>query len=136
MLGLALLQSSEAFGKLRGQVHGIQGIKAIVTQDAGFLLRQPAIHNCLAAGLRDPQRAAVADKFRVVPTPGGVRVQYHSPNRLAGLYVSLVHSLALEYGEAAVVRFTAGHVEGVSCTMEVLMGAAVPQVPASEMADA
>ena len=42
LAAMAFLQSSEAFGKLRGQVHDIQGIKAIVTQDAGFLLRQPA----------------------------------------------------------------------------------------------
>ena len=38
----ALLQSSEPFGKLRGQVHQLQGIKTIVTHDAAYLLRSPA----------------------------------------------------------------------------------------------
>ncbi len=35
----ALLQSSEPFGKLRGQVHALHGIKTIVTHDAAYLLR-------------------------------------------------------------------------------------------------
>ena len=38
----ALLQSSEPFGKLRGQVHQLQGAKTIVTYDAPYLLRSPA----------------------------------------------------------------------------------------------
>ena len=38
----ALLQSSEPFGKLRGQVHQLQGVKTIVTHDAAYLLRSPA----------------------------------------------------------------------------------------------
>ena len=42
LAAMALLQTNEAFGKLRGQVHMIQGIKAVVTQDATVLLRQPA----------------------------------------------------------------------------------------------
>ena len=37
----ALLQSAEPFGKLRGQVHGLHGIKTIVTHDAAYLLRTP-----------------------------------------------------------------------------------------------
>ena len=37
----ALLQSSEPFGKLRGQVHELQGIPTIVTHDAPYLLRNP-----------------------------------------------------------------------------------------------
>ena len=37
----ALLQSSEPFGKLRGQVHDLHGIKTIVTHDAAYLLRTP-----------------------------------------------------------------------------------------------
>ena len=35
----AVLQSSTAFGKLRGQVHQLHGVPAIVMQDAAFLLR-------------------------------------------------------------------------------------------------
>lgn len=37
----ALLQSSEAFGKLRGQVHALHGARTIVTHDAAYLLRSP-----------------------------------------------------------------------------------------------
>ena len=35
----ALLQSNEPFGKLRGQVHRLQGVQTIVTIDAPYLLR-------------------------------------------------------------------------------------------------
>ena len=37
----ALLQSSEPFGKLRGQLHSLHGIQTIVTHDAAYLLRNP-----------------------------------------------------------------------------------------------
>jgi uracil-DNA glycosylase family 4 len=37
----ALLQSNEPFGKLRGQVHSLHGIRTIVTHDAPYLLRTP-----------------------------------------------------------------------------------------------
>ena len=37
----ALLQSGEPFGKLRGQVHSLHGVKTIVTHDAAYLLRTP-----------------------------------------------------------------------------------------------
>lgn len=84
-----------------------------------FLLSQPAIHNCLAAGLRDPQRRAVADKFRVEPTPGGARVFYDSPNRLAALYVAIAHDLARSFGEAVEVGFEAGGPESRKCTISV-----------------
>ncbi len=84
-----------------------------------FLLGQPAIHNCLAAGLRDPQRRAVADKFRVEATPGGVRVFYNSPNRLAALYVAVAHELAKSYGEAVEIDFEAGGPHNEKCTILV-----------------
>ena len=90
-----------------------------VTGTRAFLLGQPAIHNCLAAGLRDPQRRAVADKFRVEATPGGVRVFYNSPNRLAALYVAVAHELAKSYGEAVEIGFEAGGPESEKCTMSV-----------------
>ena len=35
----ALLQSSEPFGKLRGRVHELHGMQAVVTHDAAYLLR-------------------------------------------------------------------------------------------------
>ena len=38
----ALLQSSEPFGKLRGQVHGLHGAQTVVTYDATYLLRNPS----------------------------------------------------------------------------------------------
>ncbi len=37
----ALLQSSEPFGKLRGQIHNLQGVQVVVTHDAPYLLRNP-----------------------------------------------------------------------------------------------
>ena len=100
-----------------GFFRGIHGVR-------DFLLRQPAIHNCLAAGLRDPQRKAVADKFHVTAVPGGVRVRYNSPNRLARLYVALAQVMALRYGEAVEVRFTEGGPDSPCCiiAVEVLAG--------------
>ena len=38
----ALLQSTEPFGKLRGQLHALHGRKTVVTYDAPYLLRTPA----------------------------------------------------------------------------------------------
>jgi uracil-DNA glycosylase family 4 len=38
----ALLQSSEPFSKLRGQVHGLHGAQTVVTYDATYLLRNPS----------------------------------------------------------------------------------------------
>lgn len=110
-----------------------------------FLLRQPAIHNCLAAGLREPQRKAVADKFVVTAIPRGVRVHYHSQNRLAALYVSVAHVMARHYGETVDVSFTSGCPSSASCIMEVavLAGGANSRignrpgaVPVSEIAEA
>lgn len=41
LAALALLGSAEPFGKLRGQVHRLQGANTIVTYDASYLLRNP-----------------------------------------------------------------------------------------------
>ncbi|MCZ8286797.1 MAG: uracil-DNA glycosylase, partial [Bacteroidia bacterium] len=38
----ALMQSSEPFGKLRGQVHSLHGAKTVLTYDATYLLRNAA----------------------------------------------------------------------------------------------
>ncbi len=94
-----------------------------------FLLSQPAIHNCLAAGLRDPQRRAIADKFRVEATPGGVRVFYNSPNRLAALYVAVAHELAKSYGETVEIGFEAGDPESEKCTMSVELAPVAATTP-------
>ena len=37
----ALLQTAEPFGKLRGQIHLLHGVKVVVTHDAPYLLRNP-----------------------------------------------------------------------------------------------
>lgn len=42
LAALALLQSHEPFGRLRGRVHSLHGVKTIVTYDAPYLLRTPA----------------------------------------------------------------------------------------------
>jgi uracil-DNA glycosylase len=42
LAALALLSSSEPFGKLRGRIHILQGVKTIVSYDAAYLLRAPA----------------------------------------------------------------------------------------------
>ena len=53
----ALLQSSEPFGKLRGRVHELHGMQAVVTHDAAYLLRNQLDKAkawedlCLAIGL-------------------------------------------------------------------------------------
>lgn len=38
----AVLRSAEPFGQLRGQVHSLHGVSALVTYDAAYLLRNPA----------------------------------------------------------------------------------------------
>lgn len=58
LAALALLQSHEPFGRLRGRVHSLHGVKTIVTYDAPYLLRTPADKGkawddlCLAMSLR------------------------------------------------------------------------------------
>ena len=41
LLAQALLPSGQAFGRLRGQAHSLQGRPLVVTQDAAYLLRKP-----------------------------------------------------------------------------------------------
>jgi uracil-DNA glycosylase family 4 len=56
----AVLASSEPFGRLRGQVHALHGIKTVVTHDARYLLRAPDDKGkawadlCLAMSLTAP----------------------------------------------------------------------------------
>jgi hypothetical protein len=118
-----------ARGSFPGFFKGVSGTRA-------FLLNQPAIHNSLATGLRDPQRRAVADKFRVVATPNGLRVHYNSPNRMAALYVAVAHELAKSYGESIAISFQAGTPDSVTCVMQVnlvVAGASVAEVTTSEV---
>jgi uracil-DNA glycosylase family 4 len=57
LVSQALLQSSEPFGKLRGRVHALNGMQAVVTHDAAYLLRNQLDKAkawedlCLAIGL-------------------------------------------------------------------------------------
>ncbi len=90
-----------------------------VTDTRAFLLRQPAIHASLAAGLRDPERRSVADKFRVEETETGVRVHYNSSNRLAALYVTVAGELAASFGDQALITFESGGPTDATCTMRV-----------------
>lgn len=84
-----------------------------------FLLHQPEVHNTLAAGLKEGERSQVASKFRVEPMPGGARVFYRSPNRLAGLYAAVARRLGEELGQATRVVFEAGGPGDAECVMAV-----------------
>lgn len=66
-----------------------------------FLARQPAIHNMLGSGLRNPQRLkAINDKFSINRLDDGrLEVRYRSANRWCTLYRALAHEVAAHYGE-------------------------------------
>ncbi|GAN82078.1 heme NO-binding domain-containing protein [Acidocella aminolytica] len=85
----------------------------------GFLLMQPDIHNSLACGLRSSAQRKVADKFRVVALPDGVRLQYRSSNRLSYFYCALARSLATRRGEIAEIIFVDGDHDSVASVIEV-----------------
>ncbi len=57
LAGQAVLNSGEPFGRLRGQVHTVHGVRTVLTYDATYLLRSPADKArawddlCLALGL-------------------------------------------------------------------------------------
>jgi len=69
-----------------------------------FLLRQPAIHNSLAAGLTAAsERKAVSDKFRVERNEGGIIMHYRSPNQHCRLYVALARRIIAHYGDDATI---------------------------------
>lgn len=70
-----------------------------------FLLRQPAIHNSLAAGVsEEAQRAAIADKFRIETTDDGLVTHYRSANGHCGLYKKLARCIINHYGDEATVE--------------------------------
>ena len=74
---------------------------ALAADSRAFLARQPAIHNMLGSGLRNPQRLkAINDKFSITPHDDGcLEVRYRSPNRWCVLYRALAREVADHYGE-------------------------------------
>jgi len=70
-----------------------------------FLLRQPAIHNSLAAGISEAaQRSAIADKFRIETTADGIVTHYRSGNGHCGLYKNLARCIVNHYGDEATIE--------------------------------
>ena len=70
-----------------------------------FLLRQPAIHNSLAAGVsEEAQRNAIADKFRIETTDDGLITHYRSANGHCGLYKALARGVIAHYGDEATIE--------------------------------
>jgi hypothetical protein len=92
-----------------------------VTSARQFLLRQPTIHNCLAAGLLPAQRRAVGDKFVAEATANGLTMTYRSANRLGALYAALVARVAERYGEHAEVTVMDGTPDGPFCRFDVVL---------------
>ncbi len=69
-----------------------------------FLVRQPAIHNGFATGVRDVEsRQAITDKFEVEERDQDLVVHYSSPNKLCGLYMKLAERIIDLYGDSATV---------------------------------
>ncbi len=70
-----------------------------------FLIRQPAIHNSVGAGVRDTlSRRSITDKFRIEELPDGIVVHYRSENRHCGLYKALAARLFAYYGDEATIE--------------------------------
>lgn len=86
-----------------------------------FLLRQPAIHNSLAAGLVAPaDRRAVEDKFSAALSGEDLIVHYRSPNRHCGLYKALAIRIIAHYGDQATLSETQCQRAGAeACTIRI-----------------
>lgn len=70
-----------------------------------FLVRQPAIHNGFATGVRDTEsRQAITDKFDIEVNDQDLVVHYRSPNKLCGLYIKLAERIINHYGDNATVK--------------------------------
>lgn len=95
------------------------GFFAAAPDTRGFLMLQPEIHNSLACGLRANEQRKVADKFKVVPLPDGIRMHYKSGNRLGYFYCALARSLAQRRGEIAEIAFIEGDTQASSAIIEV-----------------
>lgn len=89
-----------------------------------FLMLQPEIHNSLACGLRSSGQRKVADKFRAVALPDGIRMHYRSSNRLGYFYCALARSLAARRGEVAQINFVEGDVGSSMAIIEVRLSPA------------
>lgn len=78
-----------------------------LTSSRQMLMRQPAIHRTIGAGLRAPaEREEVAQKFSVIEDGPDLRVIYRSANMFCSLYRVLAHMLADRWGEEIVVETT------------------------------
>jgi len=86
-----------------------------------FLMRQPAIHNSLAAGLSSPaERRAVEDKFRAEVDGEDLVVIYRSPNRHCRLYRTLAALIIEHYGDAAEITESECQSAGApACAMRI-----------------
>lgn len=86
-----------------------------------FLMRQPAIHNSLAAGLGSAEeRQAVEDKFRAEADGEDLVVTYHSTNRHCRLYRRLAALIIEHYGDKAEITETACQRAGAPvCTIRI-----------------
>ena len=87
-----------------------------------FLLRQPAIHNGFATGVRNAEsRKAITDKFDVQENGQELIVHYRSPNKLCGLYIKLAERIINYYGDKATVKETRCSKNGdAECEIRVL----------------
>lgn len=95
------------------------GFFAVAPDTRSFLMLQPEIHNSLACGLRSSGQRKVADKFRVVALPDGVRMHYRSSNRLGYFYCALARCLAARRGEVAEIAFLEGDAGADAAIIEV-----------------
>lgn len=107
VLGITLEQAEDAFADyfLKDALTRWPMWFTLSKNSREFLLRQPAIHNSLAAGvIQEQQRSAVADKFRIEETPDTIVTHYRSPNRHCGLYKALARGIIQHYGDTATIE--------------------------------
>ncbi|HQT62572.1 MAG TPA: heme NO-binding domain-containing protein [Acidiphilium sp.] len=95
------------------------GFFAVAPDTRNFLMLQPDIHSSLACGLRSNEQRKVAEKFRAVALPDGIRMHYRSSNRLAYFYCSLARNLAARRGEVAEISFIEGSTASSTSVIEV-----------------
>ncbi len=95
------------------------GFFAVAPDTRRFLMMQPEIHNSLACGLRSSGQRKVAEKFRAVELPDGIRMHYRSSNRLAYFYCALARNLAARRGEIAEISFIEGDTASSAAIIEI-----------------
>lgn len=86
-----------------------------------MLIRQPAIHNSLSAGVADQDaRRKIQDKFHVEEHDLGITTHYQSPNQLCGLYKALARRVIDHYGDQARLNETQCMRKGdAECTIHI-----------------